>query len=100
MHWRTAWRWPRAFPHFADASRALTEMARVSRPGGQIVIAHLMGRDELRAHHGRHHAVARDLLPAVAEMRSLFAHAGISSLAISDRPGLYLARGIVGAGEG
>jgi len=89
-----------AFPHFADASRALTEMARVTRPGGQVVIAHLMSRDELRAHHGRHHAVARDLLPAEAEMRSLYARAGISTLEIRDCPGLYLARGMIGAGEG
>lgn len=87
-----------AFPHFADASRALTEMARVSRPGGQIVIAHLMSRDELREHHGRHHAVACDLLPAEAEMQSLFARAGLSSVEIRDRPGLYLARGIAGVG--
>lgn len=89
-----------AFPHFADASRALTEMARVTRDGGQVVIAHLMSRDELREHHGRHHAVARDLLPAEAEMRNLFARAGISRLEISCRPGLYLARGIVGSGSG
>ncbi|NEX15178.1 MAG: ubiquinone biosynthesis protein UbiE [Halochromatium sp.] len=87
-----------AFPHFSDSTQALTEMARVTRRGGQVVIAHLMSRDELREHHGRHHAVARDLLPTEAEMQDLFARAGMSSLEINDRPGLYLARGIAGCG--
>ncbi|EIC21597.1 hypothetical protein Thi970DRAFT_01813 [Thiorhodovibrio frisius] len=84
----------------ATTTATLRKSRRISHPrrGGEILVAHLMSRDELREHHGRHHAVARDLLPAETEMRGLFERAGMPSLAISDRPGLYLARGVAGSG--
>jgi len=66
-----------AFPHFTDKGQALREMARVARSGAHIVIAHLLGRNQLEAHHGTHPAVADDLLPDDATMRELFARAGL-----------------------
>jgi ubiquinone/menaquinone biosynthesis C-methylase UbiE len=81
-----------AFPHFADPGQALAEMARVTRPGGEVVVAHLLSRQELAAHHGGHEAVRRDLLPDDAAMRDLFGAAGLTRPVIVDRPGRYLAR--------
>lgn len=82
-----------AFPHFPDPHRALAEMARVARPGGEVVVAHLLSREELSAHHGRYQAVQNDLLPDESSMRGLFESAGLGMPEIVDRPGRYLARG-------
>ena len=82
-----------AFPHFAAPEAAVAEMGRVLRPDGQLVIAHLMSRKELAAHHGAHHAVEKDLLPKNSVMARIFQNAGLALPAIIDRPGRYLARG-------
>lgn len=82
-----------AFPHFSEPSRAVAEMARVLRPGGTLVIAHLMSRSELAAHHGNHEVVKEDLLPDAARMTDLFLGAGLSAPEITNRPGRYLAVG-------
>lgn len=83
-----------AFPHFADPRSALMEMSRVLTPGGVLVIAHLMSRRELAAHHGTHSAVARDVLPDPGKMRALFADSGLTTCDIVDVPGRYLAIGL------
>ena len=57
-----------AFPHFEDKGQALKEMARVARPGAPLLIAHLLSRSELLAHHGTHSAVAGDALPEESRM--------------------------------
>lgn len=80
-----------AFPHFADKGQAVREMARVARPGAPIIIAHLLSRTELTAHHGTHSAVAKDALPEEGRMRELFRCAGLPAPVIVDAPGRYLA---------
>lgn len=81
-----------AFPHFADKSAAMREMARVARPGGEVVVAHLLSRAELARHHGGHPAVAQDALPDDAAMRTLLREAGLTGASITDAPGMYVAR--------
>jgi ubiquinone/menaquinone biosynthesis C-methylase UbiE len=80
-----------AFPHFGDKGQVLCEMARVARPEAPIIIAHLLSRTELMAHHGTHSAVANDALPEARRMRELFALAGLPDPVIFDTPGRYLA---------
>lgn len=80
-----------AFPHFENKGQALREMARVARPGAPVIIAHLLSRTELLAHHGTHSAVAGDALPEEDRMRELFRLAGLPAPAIHDAPGHYLA---------
>lgn len=79
-----------AFPHFHDAPRALGEMARALKPGGCLVIAHLLSRDELARHHAGHEAVRRDALPEEAAMARLIAGAGLRLAHLQDVPGRYL----------
>ena len=81
-----------AFPHFEDKGIALSEMARVAKPGASVIIAHLLSRAELMAHHGGHNAVARDALPDEGPMRELFLSAGLPAPVIIDQPGRYLAQ--------
>ncbi len=82
-----------AFPHFESPGLALQEMSRVLKSGGVLVVAHLLSRQELADHHGTHNTVARDLLPSDAEMKRLFAEAGLSLPQVVDIPGRYLAKG-------
>ena len=82
-----------AFPHFEDPASALAEMGRVTAPGGEVVIAHLLSREELAAHHASHQAVRSHGLPASEEMYTLMLAAGLVHCRIDDAPGRYLARG-------
>lgn len=88
-----------AFPHFRNLQAAMGEMGRVLVPGGVLVIAHLMSRRELAAHHGTHSSVARDLLPDSDGMKALFEGAQMSKPVVVDIPGRYLAVGVKRTGR-
>lgn len=81
-----------AFPHFPDTRIALSELARIAKPGAEVIIAHLLSREELAKHHGTHQAVADDLLSPAEQMSSLFVQAGLKPPQIVDYPGRYMAR--------
>ena len=80
-----------AFPHFSDPAIALQEMARVLKPEGSLVIAHLMSRRDLAAHHASHSGVEKDVLPGAGQMTGLFLAAGFQEPEITDMPGKYTA---------
>lgn len=82
-----------AFPHFEDPAAALAEMGRVTAPGGEVVIAHLLSREELAAHHATHQAVRSHGLPTAERMYALMRAAGLVHGRIVDAPGRYIARG-------
>ena len=73
-----------AFPHFTDKPLALREMARVAKGGAPVIIAHLLGRKQLEAHHGSHPAVKDDHLPDDLTMRGLFTQAGLPVPEVTD----------------
>ena len=83
-----------AFPHFAHKLRAMQEMARVTKTGGELVIAHLLSREGLLQHHKTHPAVAQDCLPEADDMRRLFREAGFTTPDIRNEPGLYFASAV------
>ena len=80
-----------AFPHFERKQTALQEMARVTKQGGRIVIAHLMNRRQIARHHNANPEVAGHYLPPPGKMEQMFAAAGLNLVTIADEPGLYLA---------
>jgi ubiquinone/menaquinone biosynthesis C-methylase UbiE len=82
-----------AFPHFYDKLQSLKEMARVTRKGGKVLIAHLMSRHQIARHHHASPEVAGHCLPPDGEMERLFSEAGLESATIQDEPGLYFAQG-------
>jgi ubiquinone/menaquinone biosynthesis C-methylase UbiE len=83
-----------AFPHFYDKLQALQEMARVTKSGGRVLIAHLMSRHQIARHHHANPEVSGHCLPPDGEMKHLFSKAGLGEIAIKDKPGLYFAQGV------
>jgi ubiquinone/menaquinone biosynthesis C-methylase UbiE len=83
-----------SFPHFHNPVTALTEIHRVLRPGGKILIFHLDSSSALNAFHASlKEPVCRDRLPDSKTMKTLLASAGFSMIQITDKEKLYLARG-------
>jgi len=83
-----------AFPHFPDKERALSEMARVLRKGGVVLIAHLHSIEEIAELHGNvGEAVRKDHLPGREAMVRLMEAAGLSGIDIINEPGKFLAQG-------
>jgi ubiquinone/menaquinone biosynthesis C-methylase UbiE len=80
-----------AFPHFDRKQLALQEMARVTKHGGRVVIAHLMSRRQITKHHAGSPEVAGHRLPTAGQMQRLFSAAGLTVLRMDDEPGLYVA---------
>jgi ubiquinone/menaquinone biosynthesis C-methylase UbiE len=80
------------FPHLSDKLKGMQAFARVLKPGGKLIIAHQMNREELNRFHGEVDGpVSDDLLPDESKMKELFKTAGFMDIEIKEKPGLYLA---------
>jgi ubiquinone/menaquinone biosynthesis C-methylase UbiE len=80
------------FPHLSDKLKGMQAFARVLKPGGQLIIAHQMNREELNRFHGNVDGpVSEDLLPDENKMKELFKTTGFRDIEIREGPGLYLA---------
>jgi SAM-dependent methyltransferase len=79
------------FPHFPDRLTALRELRRITRPGGRLVISHIVGREEVnRKHRTGPPALHQDLLPSSTEVCALLAQAGWRVLFSEDVSDFYL----------
>lgn len=83
-----------AFPHFKNPLQSLREMARVLKPKGKLVIAHLLSREELARHHATHEEVRRDVLPDAQTMTFLITAAGLHLRTLVDESGRYLLKAV------
>ncbi|MGD2089427.1 MAG: class I SAM-dependent methyltransferase [Candidatus Aminicenantes bacterium] len=80
------------FPHLADKLKGMQAFARVLKPGGKLIIAHQMSREELNRFHGEVDGpVNHDSLPDENKMKELFETAGFRDIDIEEGPGFYLA---------
>jgi len=82
------------FPHFADKGQAMQEIARVTRRGGLVLVAHAETRDAInRLHSQIGGAVEHDALPPDGEMERLLLGAGLRPVRVGDSEETYLALG-------
>ncbi|HEX9976805.1 MAG TPA: methyltransferase domain-containing protein [Dehalococcoidales bacterium] len=79
-----------SFPHFPDKPKALGELRRVVKKGGQLLICHTSSRAQINAIHRQVPAVKNDTLPDEAEMQGMLAAAGFTGIRIEDKSDSYL----------
>jgi demethylmenaquinone methyltransferase/2-methoxy-6-polyprenyl-1,4-benzoquinol methylase len=79
-----------SFPHFPDKLKALGELRRVIKNGGQLLICHTSSRTQINALHRQVPAVKNDTLPDEAEMQGMLAAAGFTGIRIEDKSDSYL----------
>ena len=82
-----------SFPHFGDYPAALQELQRVVQPGGNVIIAHDIGRERVNAVHMHIHAgfIHHHLLPSGQELTGLFKQVGLTPVQMEDESEYYLA---------
>jgi SAM-dependent methyltransferase len=76
--------------HLPDADAALTELARITRPGGQLAMFHPTGRAALAARHGR--TLRPDELMAEPVLRATLQRTGWTPQVYDDEPDHFFAR--------
>ena len=81
-----------SFPHFQDKPRALAEIRRVTKSGGELLICHTSSRARINRIHRQIPAVANDIIPDEDEMQIMLAKAGFTEIRIDDNNHSYLAR--------
>ena len=79
------------FPHIEKKFKALTQLKRVLKNNGKLIIAHALSSSEIKRHHeGVSTAVSGDLLPEEKEMKKMLNQSGFFNVNILDKPGSYL----------
>jgi SAM-dependent methyltransferase len=78
-------------PHLRDQPRAIANMTRSLRPGGLLLVLHLLGREKVNAIHDRAGgAIAGDHLPSGAAWPRLADDAQLILRTVIDRDDLYM----------
>jgi ubiquinone/menaquinone biosynthesis C-methylase UbiE len=78
------------FPHLENREAALSQLNRVLKPGGNLIIAHALNSAEIKIHHRNASVVAYDVLPDEAEMTQLLNQAGFTGVRVTDKSGCYI----------
>ena len=83
-----------SFPHFQDKPRAFTEMNRVMKDGGRLLICHTSSRAEINEIHRQIPVVENDTIPDGDEMQLLLSAAGFTEIKVDDKSDSYLVSAI------
>jgi ubiquinone/menaquinone biosynthesis C-methylase UbiE len=79
-----------SFPHFQDKPKALSEINRVLKEGGRLIICHTSNRDEINRVHHQIPAVANDIIPAEGEFKAMLERSEFTNITINDDITSYL----------
>jgi len=79
-----------SFPHFQDKLRALIEINRVTKSGGNLLICHTSSRFGINQVHRQIPAVENDVIPEEREMQIMLLMAGFTDIRIEDYGESYL----------
>jgi len=83
-----------AFAHFSHKDETIRQAQQILKPGGKIVIIHLVGRTELaRRHHQVGGPIDRDELPDKEQLEDMFRRGKFDRFELTDTKDLYLAIG-------
>jgi ubiquinone/menaquinone biosynthesis C-methylase UbiE len=83
-----------AFPHFRDRIRSLSEMHRVLKVNGRLLILHSSPHQKLNAFHASLEGVVRgDVLPAPEDMRRMMEKSGFHVVLASEAEDYYWVEG-------
>jgi ubiquinone/menaquinone biosynthesis C-methylase UbiE len=83
-----------SFPHFADPSAALVEIARVLHRSGHLLIVHDLSRERVNAiHRGKGEPIQNDLLPPGEELYRTLVDLGFFGVQVQDTESHYVAVG-------
>ncbi|MFC1933186.1 class I SAM-dependent methyltransferase [Chloroflexota bacterium] len=80
-----------SFPHFQDKLGVLTEMNRVIKSGGRLLICHTSSRATINQTHRQIPVVKNDTIPERDEMQLLISAAGFTGIKVEDNSESYLA---------
>lgn len=87
-------------PHLGEARRALSALLGAVRPGGTLVIGHLMGSQQLNEFHAQLEGpVNQDRLPCAGELARALEDLGAVVECAEDEPGWYFVRCVKRAGQ-
>ena len=79
------------FPHFLGKLRALSEIRRVLREGGRLIICHTESRQAINElHRSIGGVVANDTIPPDEEVQWLLREAGLDKAVVRNEPDRYL----------
>jgi len=83
-----------AFAHFHHKDQTIHQAYHILKPGGRMIIIHLVGRDELaREHHQVGGPVDHDELPDRSELAEMFDRGHFARFELTETKNLYLAVG-------
>ncbi len=83
-----------AFAHFSHKDEAIHQAYHILKPGGRMVIIHLVGRDELaREHHQVGGPIDQDELPSREELNEMFTRGHFDRFELAETDNLYFATG-------
>jgi len=81
-----------AFPHFEDKHRAVSEMARVLKTGGRLLILHNRNSAAMNTFHASlPHPVHHDRLPDIPSLEKIFRYNGLIPIRMEESQTLYWA---------
>ncbi len=80
-----------SFPHFQDKLRALSEMKRVLKNGGELFICHTSCRSTINDIHRQIPVVKNDLLPDKIQMYNMLLQTGFNNVNVDDGAESYFA---------